>query len=79
MSQITTLSIKDEHESKYNALRNYLKEKNCSIGDYLMSKWDSDYEGNFSEDKDNKIKKLEEELKNYKDSLRNLLNSWEKN
>lgn len=44
MSFITTLSVKEEHRSSYLSLRNYLRQRNQSIGDYLLEKWNSEFQ-----------------------------------
>ena len=43
MSLITTLSVKEEHKTKYYTMRNWLNQKNMSMGDYLISKFDDDF------------------------------------
>lgn len=43
MSMITTLSIKDKHTSKYRTMRNWLQQRNTSMGDYIMEKWDEEF------------------------------------
>ena len=44
MSLITTLSVKDQHRLKYSSMRNYLHQKNMSMGDYLIQKWDEEFQ-----------------------------------
>lgn len=44
MSLITTLSVKDEHKNNYYSMRNWLKQKNMSMGDYLIGKWNDDFQ-----------------------------------
>ena len=43
MSLITTLSVKEEHKTKYYTMRNWLNQKNMSMGDYLISKFDDEF------------------------------------
>ena len=43
MSLITTLSVKDEHKTKYYMMRNWLNQKNMSMGDYLINKFDEEF------------------------------------
>lgn len=43
MSLITTLSVKEEHKNDYYTMRNYLKQKNMSMGDYIMRKWNDEF------------------------------------
>ena len=43
MSIITTLSIKDKNKSKYSAMRNWLSQKQLSMGDYIIEKWDDEF------------------------------------
>ena len=49
MSLITTLSIKDQHKKKYSAMRNWLSQKQLSMGDYIINKWDNEFEVNLEE------------------------------
>ena len=44
MSFITSLSVKDHHKNEYNAMRIWLKQKNISMGDYLIEKYTSEFE-----------------------------------
>lgn len=44
MSLITTLSVKEEHKNDYYTMRNYLKQKNMSMGDYIMRKWNDEFQ-----------------------------------
>ena len=43
MSIQTALSIKEEHRKKYICLRDYLNQKNQSLGDYLIQNWDEEF------------------------------------
>ena len=43
MSIITTLSIKDKNKSKYSAMRNWLSQRQLSMGDYIIEKWDDEF------------------------------------
>lgn len=43
MSLITTLSVKEEHKTKYYTMRNWLNQRNMSMGDYLISKFDDEF------------------------------------
>ncbi len=43
MSIQTALSIKEEYREKYFSLRDYLNQKNQSIGDYVIQKWDEEF------------------------------------
>ena len=43
MSLITTLSVKEDHKTKYYTMRNWLNQKNMSMGDYLISKFDDEF------------------------------------
>ena len=43
MSLITTLSVKEKHKTKYYTMRNWLNQKNMSMGDYLISKFDDEF------------------------------------
>ena len=45
MSVITSLSIREENRNQYSAMRNWLKQKNMSMGDYLISKWNDEFQG----------------------------------
>jgi hypothetical protein len=40
---MTSLSIKDKHMPQYIVLRNWLKQKNMGMGDYLMEKFDAQF------------------------------------
>ena len=44
MSLITTLSVKEEHKDEYYSMRNWLRQKNMSMGDYLISKWSDEFQ-----------------------------------
>jgi len=44
MSLITTLSVKEEHKNEYYSMRNWLKQRNMSIGDYLIGKWNDEFQ-----------------------------------
>ena len=44
MSILTSLSIKDEHKKEYNSMRNWLKQKNISMGDYLIEKYSQEFQ-----------------------------------
>jgi hypothetical protein len=43
MSHMTSLSIKDKHIPQYLVLRNWLKQKNMGLGDYLMDKFNAQF------------------------------------
>ncbi len=43
MSLITTLSVKEQYKDEYYSMRNCLKQKNISIGDYLIGKWNDEF------------------------------------
>ena len=43
MSIQTALSIKEEYREKYFSLRDYLNQKNQSMGDYVIQKWDEEF------------------------------------
>ena len=43
MSYLTSLSIKDKHHPQYLALRNWLKQKNLGMGDYLIEKFNQEF------------------------------------
>lgn len=43
MSLITTLSVKEEHKTKYYTMRNWLKQRNMSMGDYIIGKFDDEF------------------------------------
>ncbi len=43
MSLITTLSVKEQYKDEYYSMRNWLKQKNISIGDYLIGKWNDEF------------------------------------
>ena len=43
MSLITTLSVKEQYKQDYYSLRNWLKMKDMSMGDYLMNKWGDEF------------------------------------
>ena len=44
MSIMTSLSIKDEHKAEYNSMRNWLRQKNISMGDYLIEKYSQEFQ-----------------------------------
>lgn len=44
MSLITTLSVKEEYKNEYYSMRNWLKQKNMSMGDYLIGKWNDEFQ-----------------------------------
>ena len=44
MSLITTLSVKEEYKNEYYSMRNWLKQRNMSIGDYLIGKWNDEFQ-----------------------------------
>jgi hypothetical protein len=46
MSYLTSLSIKDKHHPQYLALRNWLKQKNLGMGDYLIEKFNQEFNSN---------------------------------
>ena len=43
MSYLTSLSIKDKHHPQYLALRNWLRQKNLGMGDYLIEKFNQEF------------------------------------
>ena len=43
MSLITTLSVKEEHKTQYYSMRNWLKQKNISMGDYIIGKFNDEF------------------------------------
>jgi hypothetical protein len=43
MSYLTSLSIKEKHHPQYLALRNWLRQKNLGMGDYLMEKFSEEF------------------------------------
>ena len=45
MSVITSLSIREENRNQYSVMRNWLKQKNMSMGDYIISKWNDEFQG----------------------------------
>ena len=45
MSVITSLSIREENRNQYSAMRNWLKQKNMSMCDYIISKWNDEFHG----------------------------------
>jgi len=44
MSVVTSVSIREENKPKYYAMRNWLRMKNQSIGDFLIENWDNQFE-----------------------------------
>ena len=36
-------SIKDKNKSKYSAMRNWLSQRQLSMGDYIIEKWDDEF------------------------------------
>ena len=49
MSLITTLSVKEEHKNNYYTMRNWLKQKNMSMGDFIISKFDDEFNSKCNE------------------------------
>jgi hypothetical protein len=44
MSLITTLSVKEEYKNEYYSMRNWLKQRNMSMGDYIIGKWNDEFQ-----------------------------------
>lgn len=43
MSLLTSLSIKEEHRNEYNSMRNWLRQRKISLGDYIIDRYKQEF------------------------------------
>ena len=44
MSLLTSLSIKEEHRNEYNSMRNWLRQRKISLGDYIIDRYKQEFD-----------------------------------